>query len=55
MIVLAHKCSLLRVPFSDRMFTEPYGDYHLALEMVADAVSETNRQERERAERSHHA
>jgi len=50
-ITLAHNLTVLRIPYSDRLFAEPAGDYHVALGLVVDRVSETNRRERERAER----
>jgi len=51
-VVLAHNCAVLQIPFdSRRLFCSPYGNYHLALHMVVEAVSETNRRERERSER----
>jgi hypothetical protein len=48
-ILLAHNCSLLRIPFdSARLFGEPWSDYHIALSMTCDAVSDTNRREQAR-------
>jgi hypothetical protein len=49
-IVLAHNCAVLKVPFdTSRLFGEPHGDYALALELITDAVASTNRQAEERA------
>jgi len=43
-IILAHNCSVLRIPFdSVRLFTEPPGNYSLALGIVADAVAASRR------------
>lgn len=51
--MLAHNCSVLRVPFdSARLFGEPWGGYALGLSLVVELVSETNRQEAERAKRA---
>lgn len=51
MIVLAHNCAVLGVNAdTSRLFREPYGDYHLALTMTCEMVSETNRREQQRAE-----
>jgi hypothetical protein len=50
-IGVAHDCSVLGIPFdSGRLFTEPVGDYLLALQMVVDRVSDTNRREADRIE-----
>lgn len=52
MIRLAHNCAVLSVPCdTSRLFGEPYSDYHLALHITVDAVSETNRREQARAEK----
>ena len=51
--MLAHNCAVLRIPFdTSRVFGEPYSDYHLALHMVCDAVSETNRREQARVDKA---
>jgi hypothetical protein len=51
-IDVAHNCAVLGVPFdSSRLFSEPpLSDYELALRLVCERVSETNRREAERAE-----
>ena len=52
MIILAHNCAVLGVPCDTvRLFGEPPGDYHLALEITCEAVAATERREQERAER----
>lgn len=51
-ITTAHNCAVLRIPFdSSRLFREPPGEYLLALRLVVERVSETNRIEQERASR----
>jgi hypothetical protein len=50
-IELAHNCAVLGIPFdSTRLFGEPPGDYDLALRLVCERVSATNRREAERME-----
>ena len=49
MIALAHNCAVLGIPFdSSRLFDEPPGDYMLALHVVVERVSDTNRREQQR-------
>jgi hypothetical protein len=50
MIELAHDCAVLGIPFEmSRLLGEPPGEYALALSLIADRVSETNRRESEKA------
>ena len=52
MIRLAHNCAVLGVPCdTSRLFGEPYSDYHLAVAMAVEAVSETNRREQARVDK----
>ena len=51
MIEIAHNCAVLGIPFdASRLLAEPPGDYMLALQMVAERVSQTNRAEHARME-----
>lgn len=50
MIETAHNCVVLGIPFEARLFTEPPGDYLLALQIVAERVSQTNEAERRKVE-----
>jgi hypothetical protein len=49
-IATAHDCAVLGIPFDSRLFTEPPGDYRLALQLVVERVSQTNQAERDRIE-----
>jgi hypothetical protein len=47
----AHNCAVLGIPFdSYRLFTEPPGDYWLALQLVVERVSQTNQAEHDKME-----
>ena len=51
MIDIAHSCAVLRIPFdAGRLFDEPPGEYDLALRLLIERVSDTNRREAERLE-----
>lgn len=51
MIEIAHNCAVLGIPFdSARLLADPPGDYMLALSMVIERVSATNRAENARVE-----
>lgn len=51
MIEVAHNCSVLGIPFdSSRLFGDPPGDYMLALQLVVERVSATNRAEQAKLE-----
>lgn len=51
MIDLAHNCAVLGIPYdSSRLLAEPPGDYLLALALIVERVSDTNRRESERLE-----
>ena len=50
MIETAHNCAVLGIPFDSRLFTDPPGDYLLALQLVVERVSQTNAAERDKLE-----
>lgn len=51
MIGLAHDCAVLGIPYDQaRLFAEPPGDYDLALRLICERVSDTNRKENDRIE-----
>jgi hypothetical protein len=48
---LAHNCAVLGISADvSRLLSEPWGDYHLGLQMVSDLVAESNRQAEARAQ-----
>jgi len=48
---LAHNCAVLGISAdTSRLLNEPWGDYHLGLQMVSDLVAETQRQAEARAQ-----
>jgi hypothetical protein len=49
-IETAHNCAVLGIPFDSRLFTEPPGDYLLALQLVVERVSQTNHTEHQKLE-----
>jgi hypothetical protein len=50
-IETAHNCAVLGIPFDSwRLFAEPPADYLLALQLVVERVSQTNRAERDKLE-----
>ena len=50
-MTLGHNCAVLGVHADHRrLFTEPWGDYHVAVRMVCDMVAATERQAELRAQ-----
>ena len=47
---MAHNCAVLGINAdTSRLLAEPWGDYHVGLQMVSDLVAETQRQSEARA------
>ena len=49
-MTLAHNCAVLGINAdTNRLFSEPWGNYHTGLGLVTDAVYQTKLQEEQRA------